>query len=280
MMKNNKQPKIGKVYLIGAGPGDPELLTLKAVRALKEAEIALVDALVDSRVLEHLSPDCQILDVGKRGGRKSHSQAEIHSLITAGVEKGLTVARIKGGDPFVFGRGGEELEMLQELGIPVEIVAGITAGTALPAAAGIYLTHRDLAQSVTFVTGRTAENGIKPDWSMIAKLKGTTVIYMGLSSIDCITEQLLAAGRSQETPVAVIENGTLQNERTVLSRLGRLAEDVRRSAVVSPALFVIGEVVEHLHQKNAGGSCLKSEPAETGALFSPLKSNAAREVLV
>ncbi len=238
-MRSSRQ---GKVYLIGAGPGDAELLTLKAVRALGEAEVALVDQLVDPAVLGHLKPGAQVVEVGKRGGCASTPQRFIEAKMIALARRGLTVARVKGGDPFVFGRGGEECEALRRAGVDVEVIAGITAGTAVPAALGIPVTHRDHAPGVTFITGHR-QDGREHDWDALVRTGTTLVVYMGVARLADIVRGLVVAGLSAVTPVAVIQHGTLPDMRSLVTSLGAVVDSVRAAGIGSPALVVIGEVV-------------------------------------
>lgn len=234
----------GKIYLIGAGPGDVELLTLKAVRVLGQAEVVLLDDLVNRDVLRFAKPDAHIVDVGKRGGRQSTPQASIHELMLEHARAGRIVARLKGGDPFIFGRGGEEMQFLAECGIPCEAVSGVTAGIAAPAAVGIALTHRDHARNITFVTGHT-HNGASPDWRALAGVGGTLVIYMGISKLPHIAAELLAAGLSPMLPAAAVQNGTLPQQRSVVSTLAQLPAAVQAQGLGSPAIVIVGEVVGH-----------------------------------
>jgi uroporphyrin-III C-methyltransferase len=234
---------IGKVYLIGAGPGDPELLTLKAVRAIGAAELVLIDDLANPAVLEHARPDAEIVTVGKRCGQPSTPQQEIEARLVAAALAGRSVARIKGGDPFIFGRGGEELQSLRAAGIEAEIVNGVTAGSAVPATLGIPLTHRHLAHGVTFVSGHSHQNGAEPDWACLAASAMTLVIYMGINNLPHIVTQLLDGGLAAATPAAVIERGTLPAQRQVLAPLGELAAAVERDGIASPALVIIGPTV-------------------------------------
>lgn len=231
----------GKVYLIGAGPGDPELLTLKAVRALALADVALVDELVDRRVLE-FAPRARVIAVGKRGGCKSTPQAFIERLMVRLALRGKIVARIKGGDPFVFGRGAEEALTLARAGISCEVIPGVTAGFGVPAALGIPVTHRDFTHGVTFVTGHTQDGG-GPDWAALARTGTTLVVYMGMKRLAEIVAALRAAGMAAETPAAVIQHGTTQQQRHVIGTLATLAEATRDAGLGSPALIVIGRVV-------------------------------------
>jgi uroporphyrin-III C-methyltransferase len=226
---------VGKVYLIGAGPGDPELMTLKAARALGRADVVLVDDLVHRGCLAYARPGARIIEVGKRCSRYSTSQVFIEKTLVETAKAGHTVARLKGGDPFVFGRGGEELATLLAAGIDVEVIPGITAGTAVPAALGIPVTHRDLAHGVTFVTG----HGADIDWAALARSKTTLVIYMGLRKLQGISSSLIAAGLNPATPACLIENGTLYTQRQLVTTLGRLSG----SGFRGPALIVVGDVV-------------------------------------
>jgi uroporphyrin-III C-methyltransferase len=226
------------VTLIGAGPGDPELLTLKAARALAAADVVLVDELVNRGCLAHVRSDARIIEVGKRGGCKSTPQAFIEKLLILYSKEHKNVVRLKGGDPFVFGRGGEEVEALRAQGIEVEIIPGITAGTAVPASLGIPVTHRDCARGVTFVTGHT-KDGTEPNWQALAASGTTLVIYMGLKNLPRIVAGLTAAGMNPTTPACIIENGTLHNQRQRVATLGAL----HASGFAGPAIIVIGEVV-------------------------------------
>ncbi len=233
--------KRGKVYLIGAGPGDVELLTLKAVRALGEAQVVLADELVNPEVLRFARPDARIIPVGKRGGCRSTPQALIERLMVRYARRGWVVARLKGGDPFVFGRGGEELQTLTRAGIEVEVVSGVTAGIAAPAALGIPVTHRDFAHGVTLVTGHARE-GAEPDWAALARTRTTLVIYMGMARLAFLAQALMDGGLAADTPAAAIQSATLPDERSVVSTLECLAADVRAAGLGSPAIVVIGQV--------------------------------------
>lgn len=234
----------GRVVLVGAGPGDPDLLTLKAARTIAAAEVIFADRLVGAGVLALASPSAEMVYVGKSKGEHSVPQAEIHRRLIAAAEAGKFVVRLKGGDPFVFGRGGEEVEALRAAGVAVEVVPGISAALGCAAAAQIPLTHRDMAQAVTFVTGHAAL-GLDPDldWAALARPNQTVVVYMGVGTAEVIAERLVAAGRDRATPVAVIENGTRPDEVLAFGSLGDLADVVQRNGVAGPALLVIGEVV-------------------------------------
>jgi uroporphyrin-III C-methyltransferase len=226
-----------RVYLIGAGPGDPELMTLKAARALGRADVVLVDELVNRGCLAHARSDAKVIEVGKRGGCKSTPQAFIEKLLIQYSRQGMVVARLKGGDPFVFGRGGEELEALLVAGIEVEVIPGITAGLGAPAALGIPVTHRGAAHGVTFVTGHT-KDGNQPDWSALARSGTTLVIYMGMKNLERIKQSLLQS-MDPQTPACIIENGTLKTQRQRIATLGTLMA----AGFQGPAIIVIGEVV-------------------------------------
>lgn len=242
MSETLSKTTIGKVYLIGAGPGDIELLTLKAVRLLGEADVVLLDDLVNRDVLRFVRPDAVIVEVGKRGGCKSTPQLSIHEQMLNHALAGRTVARLKGGDPFVFGRGGEEMQCLLAAGIAVDVVSGVTAGVAVPAALGIPVTHRDCARSVTFVTGHTC-NERPVNWRGLAAAGGTLVIYMGMAHLAEIVAELLAAGLPPTLPTAAIQHGTLPQQRSVFATLGTLAQAVLNEVLGSPAIVIVGEVV-------------------------------------
>jgi len=232
----------GKVYLIGAGPGDPELLTLKAARILRAADVVLVDDLVDRRILAHARAGARVIEVGKRGGCKSTPQAFIEKLMVRFARRGASVARLKGGDPFIFGRGGEEMEALRAAGVPFEVISGITAGIAVPAALGIPLTHRDAARAVTFVTGHTRD-GRGPDWGALRATGTTLVVYMGVKRVAALVAGMLDAGFPADTPACAVQNGTLESQSELVTTLARLPAAVADSGIGSPAVLVIGAVV-------------------------------------
>ena len=231
----------GKVWLIGAGPGDPELLTLKAVRALGEADVVITDDLVNPAILVH-APGARVVRAGKRGGCKSTPQAFIEKLMVRCAKRGLVVARLKGGDPFVFGRGGEELLTLIAAGIEVEVVSGITAGIGATAALGIPVTHRDIARGVTFITGHTRD-GAQPDWEALVRSNTTLVVYMGVGHLPGIARSLLEAGMHGAMPAAAIQDGTTARQKKVVSTLARLPAECAAAGIGSPALLVFGRVV-------------------------------------
>jgi len=235
--------KNGKAWLIGAGPGDVEMLTLKAVRALGEADVVLIDDLVNREVLQFLKPQARVIEVGKRGGCRSTPQEFIERKMLQLAREGLTVARVKGGDPYIFGRGGEEVETLCRAGVAVEVVNGITAGIGVPAALGIPVTHRDFCRGVTFITGN-ARAGVELDWRALASSGTTLVIYMGLANLAGIVTGLRGAGMPASMPVAVVQNGTLPSQRSVISQLDEVVEAVASEGLVSPALVVVGDVVK------------------------------------
>ena len=234
--------RYGKVVLVGAGPGDPELLTLKAVRVLGTADVVLVDELVSRACLAHVRPGARIIEVGKRGGCRSTPQAFIERLLVRYARQGKNVVRLKGGDPFVFGRGGEELEALRVQGIHTEVIPGITAGTAVPAAFGIPVTHRGLARGVTFLTGHT-QDGSEPDWVALVRCGTTLVIYMGLKNLKRIVAGLKGAGMDLATPACLVENGTLASQKHCVATVGTLSA----TGFTGPALIVIGDVVRLAH---------------------------------
>lgn len=238
-----------QVFLIGAGPGDPDLITLKAIKALQIADVVLVDDLVNRALLQH-APRARVIEVGKRGGCKSTPQAFINRLMVRLARQGRVVARLKGGDPFLFGRGGEEMLALRAAGVTVEVVPGITSGIAVPAAIGIPVTHRGATHGVTFVTGHT-QDGRGPDWTALAAAGTTLAIYMGMQQLPTIVAELLAAGMAPDTPAAAIQNGTLASQRHVVSTLRQLPDVIARQKLGSPAIVVVGQVAT-LAQQDAG----------------------------
>ncbi|MEM2093501.1 MAG: uroporphyrinogen-III C-methyltransferase [Candidatus Bathyarchaeia archaeon] len=235
----------GKVYLVGAGPGDPKLLTLRAVEVLKEADVVIYDRLVNREILKLAPESAEKIYAGKASGKHTLSQEEINSLIVKAAMDGKTVVRLKGGDPFLFGRGGEEAEALMSGNIAFEVVPGVSSALAAPAYAGIPLTHRDYASSVAIVTGSQAVDAAKRvNWTRLARAVDTIVILMGLEPIDEIAKALMEGGLSQETPVAVIEWGTLDRQRTLISCLADVAEETRRRGLRPPSVIVVGEVAK------------------------------------
>jgi uroporphyrin-III C-methyltransferase len=231
------------VQLVGAGPGDPELLTLKAVRAIASADVILIDDLVDRGVLAHARADARVIEVGKRGGCKSTPQEFIHRLLLREARAGRRVVRLKGGDPFVFGRGGEEQEALRAAGIDVEVIPGITAGIAAPGTIGVPVTDRRYARGVAFITGHSTEDSDPPDWQALARSGLTLVIYMGITHCASITERLIAGGLAGSTPAAVIQDASIPRQRSHVTTLGALPADIAWLGLGSPAILVIGDVV-------------------------------------
>lgn len=232
----------GAVSLVGAGPGDPGLLTLKAQRRLQEADVILHDRLVGAGVLELARRDATFIEVGKQAGNHHVTQERIHALMLEHARAGRRVVRLKGGDPFVFGRGGEELEFLRSHDIPYEVVPGVTAALACAAHAGIPLTHRDHAQSVRLVTAHCQRSIDGLDWQALAQEKQTLAVYMGVAGLDTLRARLLSLGRSPATPFALVENGSRPEQRVVTGTLADLPATARHHAVVSPALLILGEV--------------------------------------
>jgi len=230
---------------VGAGPGDPELLTLKALRLLQAADVVLYDNLVNRDILEYARRDAVLTYVGKKWREPSTRQESINALMVEEARAGKAVVRLKGGDPFIFGRGGEEVEALVEAGIDVVVVPGVTAATGSATYAGIPLTYRDVSQSVRFVTGHRASNRINLDWPELAKAGQTVVLYMGLSGIEETFATLIEHGRSAETPAALIEKATLPEQRVVIGTLEDLAEKVREVGVKGPTTIIVGEVVSY-----------------------------------
>ncbi len=231
------------VTLVGAGPGDPELLTVKAIKALRRASVALVDDLVDPGVLRYLRRSARIVQVGKRGGCVSTPQAFIHKLMVAEAQRGETVVRVKGGDPFVFGRGGEECDALRAAGVDVEVISGLTAGIAAPAAIGVPVTDRRYARGVALVAGHTGSSADEPDWPALARCGLTLVIYMGVSRMATIAAALTGAGMDIDTPAAVICNAHTPVQRQLVCTLGTLVAAMAAQGMGSPAIVVIGDVV-------------------------------------
>ena len=232
-----------RVTLVGAGPGDPELLTLKAVKALRRASVALVDDLVHPGVLKYLRRSARVVHVGKRGGCASTPQAFIHKLMVAEALRGERVVRLKGGDPFVFGRGGEECDALRTAGIEVEVISGLSAGLAGAASIGVPVTDRRHTRGVALVTGHAGEDGDEPDWSALARSGLTLVVYMGVARVRRIVAALRAGGLDAATPAAVVSQAHTPQQRHALCRLDTLADTVHSEGLGSPAILVIGDVV-------------------------------------
>jgi uroporphyrinogen III methyltransferase / synthase len=234
-----------KVYLVGAGPGDPGLITVKGRECIENADIVIYDFLASPALLKHASEHAQLIYVGKKGGDHTLSQKEINKLVVAKANAGYNVCRLKGGDPFIFGRGGEEAEVLVEAGIPFEVVPGVTSAIAAAAYAGIPLTHRKLASTVAFVTGHEdpGKQSTGIDWVSLARGIGTLVFFMGVKNLPEITQQLIANGKSSQTPAALIHWGTTPHQITVTGTLGNIAARAQAAKLKAPAIIVVGDVV-------------------------------------
>ncbi|THD52265.1 uroporphyrinogen-III C-methyltransferase [Phenylobacterium sp.] len=242
VLDGKSRESAGVVWLVGAGPGDPDLLTIKALKVLQKADVLVHDGLVSDEILALAPAAVQRISVAKRKSRHSYSQDEINRMLIAFALEGLTVVRLKGGDPFIFGRGGEELEACRAAGVACHIVPGVTAALAASANAGAPLTHRGSAQALTFVTGH-ASHGAEPDldWASLARPNQTVVIYMGLSQAAPIAARLMAAGRVGSTPALIVENASRADERRVVTTLSGLAEAA--SSLSGPALLIVGEAM-------------------------------------
>ena len=250
---------MSKVYLIGAGPGDPELVTLKALRLVREADAVIYDSLIPREILDEAREDAELIDVGKRMGREYKLQDEINRIIIETAGKYDRVVRLKGGDPFVFGRGGEEATALDEAGISYEVIPGVTSAVSVPEHAGIPVTHRKEARSFTVITGHTAA-GSGLDYSRYAGIDGTLVFLMGLNNIPAIRDGLIEGGMDQKMPAAVVSAGFAINEKTVRGTLSDIEDKVKEAGLVSPAIIVVGEVTKH------DFSGRKTEPARIGVV--------------
>ncbi|MDE1545461.1 uroporphyrinogen-III C-methyltransferase [Dechloromonas agitata] len=238
----------GKVWLVGAGPGDPELLTLKAARLISQADAIVYDHLVGNGIMDLARGDARIVYAGKESSKHTMPQEDINQLLVELAREGLSVVRLKGGDPFIFGRGGEELETLAASGIPFEVVPGVTAAAGCGAYSGFPLTHREHAQAVTFVTGHLKDDTVNLDWPALARPCHTVVFYMGIGAAREICRQMIDHGLPSTTPAAVVRNGTQADQRTLLATLGTLPQRIEESGIKPPALIIVGSVVS-LHEK-------------------------------
>ncbi len=234
----------GEVYLVGGGPGDPDLLTFRALRLMQQCDVCVYDKLVSPEVMELVRRDAELIYVGKSRDQHTLPQEEINELLARLALEGKRVLRLKGGDPFIFGRGGEEIETLMERGVPFQVVPGITAANGVSSYAGIPLTHRDYAQACLFITGHLKEGVVDLDWVAMSRPRQTVVIYMGLVGMEKICEQLIAHGVSPDMPAAVVQQGTTQKQRVVVGTLKDLAVKVKEAQIKAPCLTIIGEVVQ------------------------------------
>jgi uroporphyrin-III C-methyltransferase len=237
----------GHVALIGAGPGDPDLLTLRAIRLLEKTDVVVYDYLVSSGVLDCVSPQAERIYAGKRRNEHTLRQEEINSLLVKLAQQGKQVVRLKGGDPFIFGRGGEELEALVANGISFEVVPGITAASGVSSYAGIPLTHRDYAQRCMFVAGHLKNGTTDLDWSAMVRPQQTVVIYMGLGGLPHISQQMMEHGASPDLPIAVVQDGTIATQKVVTGTLATIVQKVQEANLQSPCLTIVGDVVKLHH---------------------------------
>lgn len=242
-MNTSNKLEAGKVWLVGAGPGDPDLLTIKAARLISQADAIVYDHLVGNRIMDLARTDARLIYAGKEASKHTLPQDSINQLLVDLAREGLSVVRLKGGDPFIFGRGGEELETLVASSIHFEVVPGVTAAAGCAAYAGFPLTHRDHAQSLTFVTGHLKDGTVNLDWPALARPKQTVVFYMGIGAVNEICRQMINHGLPSMTPAAVVRNGTQPDQQTLLATLGTLPARMAESGIKPPALIVVGSVV-------------------------------------
>jgi uroporphyrin-III C-methyltransferase/precorrin-2 dehydrogenase/sirohydrochlorin ferrochelatase len=247
-LANAKIQKLGEVYLVGAGPGDPDLLTFKALRLMQQADVVLYDRLVSKSVMELVRRDAELVYVGKKAGSKSSRQSDINEQLVKLAKSGKRVCRLKGGDPFIFGRGGEEIETLSENGIPFQVVPGITAASGCSTYSGIPLTHRDYSQSCRFVTAHLKDGTCDLPWGEFVAEQQTIVFYMALSGAKNLSERLIEHGMRKDMPIALIEKGTLPEQKIYISTVVELPQLIRKEKVGAPSLLIVGEVVK-LHEK-------------------------------
>jgi uroporphyrin-III C-methyltransferase len=255
-IKLPQKSRMGCVHLVGAGPGDPELLTIKAMRLLQSADVVVYDRLANDALLDYCSDTCQLVYVGKRKNLHSLPQEQINDLLVDLARGGRQVVRLKGGDPFIFGRGGEEIDALEQAGIPWSVVPGITAASGCGASIGVPLTHRDCAQAVTLITGHRREGELDINWDLALQEQQTVVFYMGLSSLSLICTELLKRGKAADTPFAVVSGGTSKTEVVIAGTLSTIGAMVEQANPPSPALLIMGEVIRSRFQVDAGQASL------------------------